>query len=96
MFENAGSKIQTLAKVVCVLGIIISVIAGIMILSGGTALRYYGASMNVIITGLLTIVIGSLASWINALLLYALGSLVENVASIKAGMALRSGETTKQ
>ena len=36
MFENAGSKIQTLAKVVCVLGIIISVIAGIMILSGGT------------------------------------------------------------
>jgi hypothetical protein len=80
MFDNIGSKIKGLAKVITWLGIILSVIAGIVQISGGSS--YYGNSNPFVISGILTIVLGSLAAWISSFLLYGFGELVENSSRI--------------
>ena len=64
MFDNIGGKIKTLAKVVCWIGIVASVILGLL-------------SMNVI-TALLIMGIGSLSSWIGSFMTYGFGQLIEN------------------
>ena len=67
MFSNVGGKIKGLAQVITWIGIVASVIGGIVLMS------------NVgFITGLLTAVVGSLFSWIGSLALYGFGQLVEN------------------
>jgi hypothetical protein len=85
MFTNINGKIKALAKVVCWLGIIGSVIAGIAIIAGGASIGYYynmsGGSM--IIPGLLIMIIGSIASWAGSLALYAFGELGENTEAIR-------------
>ena len=85
MFTNINGKIKALAKVVCWLGIIGSVITGIAIIAGGASIGYYynmsGGSM--IIPGLLIMIIGSIASWAGSLALYAFGELGENTEAIR-------------
>ena len=82
MFDNIGSKIKGLAKVITWLGIILSVIAGIVQISGGSSYSRYGGSNPLFLTGILTIVLGSLAAWISSFLLYGFGELVENSSRI--------------
>ncbi len=67
MFDNIGDKIKMLAKVICLAGIIISLIAGIALMSNGS-----GGF------GFLTIVVGALLSWVGTFVLYGFGKLVEN------------------
>ena len=64
MFENIGGKIKTLAKVVCWIGIVASVILGLLSRNAITALLFIG--------------IGSLGSWIGSFMTYGLGQLIEN------------------
>ncbi len=73
MFSNIGSKLKVLAKILCYVGISLSLIIGsvIMVLGGAN-----GGLAFVI--GLLTIVGGSLASWIGSFWAYGFGTLVEN------------------
>ncbi len=66
MFENIGGKIKGLASVVCILGIIGSVISGISIID------YDGLS------GFLIMVLGSVFSWAGSFVLYGFGQLVDN------------------
>ncbi len=87
MFSNIGGKIKKLAKVLCWIGIIISVISGIAIIasggrSGGSYV-YGGSSVSInggaaVIAGILFIVLGSLLSWVGSFVLYGFGQLVEN------------------
>ena len=70
MWDNIGRKLQSLAKVVCWLGIIGSVIMGIIIMA---------QNQSTIVTGLLYLVIGCLASWIGSWAMYGLGLVVEYV-----------------
>lgn len=69
MFTNIGEKIKTLAKVVCWFGIIASVISGIAMIA---------TSETLILAGVLTLVLGSLFSWISSFVLYGFGEVVEN------------------
>lgn len=71
MFTNIGGKIKTLTKVVCWIGIVVSVIGGVVFMFNGEALA-----------GLAMIVGGVLAFWVGSFVLYAFGELVENVAVI--------------
>jgi len=64
MFDNIGGKIKTLAKVVCWIGIIVSVILGLLSRNAITALLFIG--------------IGSLGSWIGSFMTYGFGQLIEN------------------
>ena len=71
MFDNIGSKVKTMATVICVLGMIASVILGIITIIGGQFL-----------IGLLTTVIGAFISWLSCLALYAIGESAENTEII--------------
>ena len=88
MFNNIGGKIKGLAKFLCWLGIILSVIIGvIMIIAAASSRSYtfdsYGEKITLstggsIVAGILIIVFGSLASWIGSFFMYGFGELVEN------------------
>ena len=85
MWSNIGHKIQVLAKVICWIGIVLSVIAGIAIIAGGSAVRSYGYTYNTgstTLTGILVIVLGALGSWLGSLTLYGFGELIERTVSI--------------
>lgn len=71
MFTNLGGKLMMMAKILCWLGIVASVIAGIVMLANS---RGNGA---LIFTGILTMVIGVLASWIGSWAMYGLGEVVK-------------------
>ena len=70
MFDDIGGKIKTVAKVVCWVGIIMSVITGIVLISTANTV------------GILTIIVGSLGSWIGSFTLYGFGELIEKTTEI--------------
>jgi len=84
MFQNIGRKIKTLAKVICWVGIIGSVVGGvIMVLSGVGVLRFNAeAGVAAIMGGVLTVVLGSLFSWIGSFMMLGFGEIVEKVNEI--------------
>lgn len=70
MFQNAGKKLKTLAKVFFWIAVILGVILGVA-LAGST----HGLSLIIIPL----VVIGS---WLSTIALYAFGELCENVKNI--------------
>ena len=89
MFNNIGAKIKTLAKILCWIGIIGSVISGIVIIAAGSKGGYYStpygsiSSGSAVVAGILTMVLGSLLSWIGSFFAYGFGQLIENTDRIK-------------
>lgn len=81
MFDNIGSKIKTLASVICWLGIIGCVLCGIALM---IAIRRFG-----FLIGLFIIIFGSLFSWISSFVLYGFGEIVEN-SDIRTELAVKS------
>ncbi len=88
MFNNIGGKIKGLAKFLCWLGIILSVIIGVILIIAAASSRSYTfdgygeritlSSGGSVVAGILVIVFGSLASWIGSFFMYGFGELVEN------------------
>ena len=70
MFDNISNKMKTSAKVLTAIGILFSVIYGV-------ALMILDVSM--IFFGVLTIIIGSLLSWVSSFTLYGFGVLIEQL-----------------
>ena len=83
MFNNVGRKLKAIAGIFAWVGIIASIVLGIVIID---ALSF--------LVGLLVIAIGSLASWISSLGLYAFGELVDN-STIVANQYRESGYEEK-
>ena len=69
MFDNIGGKIKAVAKVICWIGIIASIFIGFIMLV---------QDEDTALAGLLTMVLGSLGSWIGSFITYGFGQLVEN------------------
>jgi len=67
MFNNIGSKIKTLAIVLCLFKIVGCIITGFVVMY----------TINFMI-GLLISVVGSLISWISLFFIYGFGQLIEN------------------
>ena len=67
MFDNIGKKIKVVASIYCWIGIIASIILGILVISEGEDL-----------IGWVVIVAGSLFSWISSFALYGFGQLIDN------------------
>ena len=92
MFNNIGKKIKTLAKVLCWIGIIVSVLSGIVIMAASGQIsdsynsysyNYNSAGLNIssgaaVVAGILVIVLGALFSWIGSFVLYGFGQMVDN------------------
>ena len=81
MFNNIGRKIKTFAKVMCWIGIIASVVAGLVMIA--TSFSNYAPAAG-IVAGILTAVLGSLFSWVGSFMMVGFGELVENTAEIAA------------
>ena len=86
MFKNIGGKIKVLAVILCILGMVASVVIGVIMIAGGGFLtnigRYggyaYGSSAGsaAIVVGILIIIFGCLFSWIGSFALYGYGELI--------------------
>lgn len=72
MFNNIGGKIKDLAMFFAFIGIIISCISGVMIMTSGEE--------NCVIIGLGVMVVGSLVAWISSWILYGYGELIEKAS----------------
>ena len=82
MFENVAGKIKKIAKIVCYAGIVISILSGI-----ATIIIARGAFSS-IITGLLIAGLGSVISWLGAIITYGFGQLIENSDILASGKKL--------
>lgn len=89
MFNNIGNKLMAVAKVFCWIGIIASIILGIVLIGAGTSnnsYSYYGSSIsstNATVSGITIIIVGCIGSWIASLLIYGFGQLIEDNAAMR-------------
>ena len=67
MFDNIGSKVKGLASVVCIGGIVTSIISGLAMM----------ISLESFLAGFLSMIVGALGSWIGSWALYAIGEAVD-------------------
>ena len=74
MFANIGDKIQSVAKILCWIGIALSVLAGLILMAQDSDL----APMGILTAGL-----GALFSWISSLFLYGFGELIVKATQIE-------------
>lgn len=80
MFSNIGGKIKAWAVIVAWIGIIGSIIGGIVMINSGAQMSRYSNPM--VFPGILLMVIGSLGAWVSSFVLYGFGQLIEHTASI--------------
>lgn len=71
MYSNIGGKIKTVAVLGCIIGIIASLIVGILMISQSS---YYNPT---VVSGVIVIIAGSLVSWIGSFCLFGFGELIE-------------------
>jgi len=83
MFKNIGGKIKKISEIVTWIGIIVSVILGIIIMLPGDIM---------VLVGLIVIALGCFSSWVGSLLLYGYGQLIENSDKL---LLLHIGEKNK-
>lgn len=80
MFDNIGGKIKGLASFICWVGIIACVIIGIVMIVSATS--GYRTDSEMVFLGIVTMIVGSLLSWVGSFVLYGFGELVENSAEL--------------
>ncbi len=99
MFNNPGGKIQGLAKVLFVLGVIGYSIGGIILIVMGVQASnsYYAREAWMFyVGGVLAIGVGVLISWLGVLFMFAFGNLVENVERIRSKLDYQSYQNAYQ
>ena len=72
MFNNIGGKMKALAKMICTIGIIASVIGGIALIGSGVHAIF----------GILAMILGAFFAWIGTWVLYGFGELIEQTTTI--------------
>ena len=74
MYNNIGGTIKTVAKVILIVGIVVSFFSWIVLLSIGII----DSKIAVIVYSLVVFILGLFTSWLSSLLLYGFGRLIEN------------------
>ena len=69
MFNNIGGKIKTLALVMCLSGMIVSALTGVVTMARGE---------DSLLVGFLIMVLGPLSAWLGSFAFYGFGQLIEN------------------
>ena len=77
MFDNVGSKIKGVSKFFCWLGIICSILLGLMLVVVGMNMPNADGAVIVII-GIVVMAVGSFMSWVGSLITYGIGEMVQN------------------
>ncbi len=86
MFENVGSKIKKIAKLLFAIGVVLSVLLFIiMLILAIPSIDYGDGALGIILLliGIFSLIIGPIISWLSVLLLYAFGEMVEKTVSIE-------------
>lgn len=78
MFENIGRKIMMLAKVLCWIGIVGSVMCGGALVAVGITGFGGVPAYTAILGGFAVAALGALFSWIGSFFVYGFGRLIEN------------------
>ena len=86
MFNNIGGKIKKLAIILCILGMIGSIVYAIICFT--TSSRY----QDLTLIGVLILVLGCLMSWISSFFVYGFGELIERTVSIDEQLAHGDGK----
>ena len=89
MFDNVGSKCMKLAKFVCWLGIVLSVLTAVIMIIVGASSGSSPEGMTMLVYGIFLLIAGPLCSWPSSLGLYAIGEAAENSA-IAANLAVKA------
>lgn len=76
MFDNPGELIKKVAKIVFIIGIIITVISSIYVFL--LYARIEMGFLRTIITSIVVLVIGLISSWLSTIVLYGMGELIDN------------------
>lgn len=97
MFKNIGKKIKIFAKVICWIGIILSLLAGIIFIVAGVSGETIQAKVNgttqyidssvLIVVGIIFVILGPIFSWIGSFMVYGFGEIVDNTQAIKNKIA---------
>ena len=74
MYDNIGTKIKDVAIAFCIIGIIASIVSGIILVVAGDGLE---------IVGFLVIGIGSFLSWLSSFPLYGFGEMIDKLSAIE-------------
>ena len=85
MFSNIGGKIKRLATAICVVGIGVSVLCGMIIIASGAMLGM----------GFAILIGGSLLLWIGSFFAYGFGELIEDTTVIAELAAKADAEKSK-
>ncbi|MBP3415330.1 MAG: hypothetical protein J6L81_09060 [Clostridia bacterium] len=72
MFNNIGGKIKVLAKVLCIIGVVLSAVLGIVFICERLPL-----------VGMLIVIIGAPLSWVASFFTYGFGQLIESTDTNK-------------
>ncbi len=86
MFDNIGQKIKSVAIAVLSVGIIVSVIFGFITMFSDESMSFFG---------IFIIVIGSILSWVCALMTYGFGHLIENSDKLVAQNSTKTNSSNK-
>lgn len=88
MFSNIGNKIRVLAKVLCIIGIVIAIITGLVVMINGCMMlgnrRLVGPGIGMIFGGIIVAALGVLGAWISSFVLYGYGQLIHSVQNMEA------------
>lgn len=79
MYSNIGKKIQTLAKVVAWIGIVLCVLVGGLTLYGGLNTN----NVDMTAKGIICFFIGPIVCWLSSLTMVGFGKLIETNESMK-------------
>lgn len=88
MYDNIGSKIKTVAKVVGIAGIVISILTGLLFL----LVAFSEEKFSYFAIGILVALLGSLISWASTITLYGFGQLIENTDVIAKQSKRQTGD----
>ena len=86
MFKNIGSKIKMLAKVTCWVGVIGSVLGGLIAL-----INAMDGDDSLIPIAFVMLIGGPILSWIGSWITYGFGQLIENTDKL---VAMKAAEVT--
>ena len=85
MFDNIGGKIKGLAIIITAIGILGSVVGGIVM---------FTIDEDLIAIGLVVMIVGPLVSWISSFMLYGFGQLVQNSDILTGRITSEKAETS--
>lgn len=94
MFSNIGRKIKIVAKVVFVLGIVLTILAALFGVNSSTSFtvngrKYYVTDNSGTFLSLLIILaVGFVSSWLSSIFIYGFGELIERTCGIDDKVAL--------